>query len=186
MDDKKIVQLYWERNQDAIMVTDQKYGKYCSSIAHRILDSMEDAEECVNDTYFNAWNSMPPHKPSVLSAFLGKITRNLSYNRVKYYHAEKRGGSQVPLALEELGDCVSGFNDVEQEIDRMELTACINDFLKKLSREKRVMFVRRYWYFDSVGEIAVRLKVSENVVSVTLNRVRQGLRDYLAERGFHL
>lgn len=186
MDDKKIVQMYWDRNQEAITLTDKKYGKYCTSIARNILECKEDAEECVNDTYLNAWNAMPPHKPSVLAAFLGKITRNLSFNRVKYKHAEKRGGGQVPLVLEELGECVSGCDNVEQEIDRRELVECINAFLKKLSPEKRTMFVRRYWYFDSVTEIAERLKLSENTVSVNLNRIRHKLRDYLLERGFEL
>lgn len=186
MEDQKIVQLYWDRNEDAIVVTDQKYGKYCTSIAHHILDNMEDTKECVNDTYLNAWNSMPPHRPSVLSTFLGKITRNISLNRVRYKHAERRGSGQFLIALEELGDCVSGYDNVEQAIDLMELAECINGFLHTLSKDKRVMFVRRYWYFDSVGEIAERLKVSENKVSVTLNRLRHALREYLTERGFHV
>ncbi len=186
MEDKKIVQLYWDRNQDAIAATAQKYDKYCTSIAHHILENMEDTKECVNDTYLNAWNSMPPHKPSMLATFLGKITRNLSLNRIRHKHAEKRGSGQFPIALEELGDCVSGHDNVEQAIDYKELTECINEFLKKLSKEKRVMFVRRYWYFDNIGEIANRLKISENKVSVTLNRVRNELREYLTERGFHV
>ena len=186
MEDHKIVQLYWDRNQDAIAATDQKYGKYCSSIAYHILNDLEDTKECVNDTYLNVWNSIPPHKPYILSSYLGKITRNLSLNRVKWKQAEKRGGGDFSVALEELGDCVSGYDNVEQEIDCKELTACINEFLQKLSKEKRVMFVLRYWYFKNISEIATTLKVSENKVSVTLNRVRHELREYLTERGFHV
>ena len=118
MDDAKIVQLYWDRNEQAIPATADKYGRYCTSIANNILGNNEDAEECVNDTYLNAWNSMPPHRPSILSTFLGKIVRNLSFNRYKHNTADKRGGGELPVVLEELSDLVSGKDDVGQAFDQ--------------------------------------------------------------------
>lgn len=186
MEDQKIVQLYWDRNEQAIPETSTKYGAYCASIAKNILGSNEDAEECVNDTYLNAWNSMPPHKPNILSTFLGKITRNLSLNRAKHNAADKRGGGQLPLVLDELSGCISDKDDVEQEIDRRELVRAINSFLDTLSADKRGIFICRYWYFDSISDIGNRFGITENNVSVTLNRLRSNLRDYLLERGFAL
>lgn len=186
MDDAKIVQLYWDRSELAIPATADKYGSYCTSIAQNILGSHGDAEECVNDTYWNAWNSMPPHRPLILSTFLGKITRNLSLNRYKHNTAHKRGGSQAALVMDEIAELVSGTDSVEQEIDRKELTKAIDTFLRTLSAEKRAIFVRRYWYFDNVSDIAFRFGMTENHVSVTLNRLRLKLRNYLLERGFEL
>lgn len=186
MDDAKIVQLYWDRNEQAIPVTADKYGSYCSSIAKNILGNKEDAEECVNDTYMSAWNSMPPHRPSILSVFLGKIVRNLSFNRYKYNTAGKRGGGELPMVLEELSDLVSGKDDVEQAFDQKELTKAIDTFLDSLSPEKRSIFISRYWYTDSVSEIAVRYGMKEGAVSITLNRLRLKLHNYLLERGFEL
>lgn len=186
MDDDRIVQLYWERSQEAIAATDKKYGRYCTSIARNILYSTEDVEECVNDTYLNAWNAMPPNRPTVLSAFLGKITRNLSFNRYKYNTAEKRGGSKTAAVLDELGECVSGNDSVEQEIDRKELVKAINSFLSSVSPEKRNIFISRYWYFDSVNDIAERFGRTENNVSAILSRLRLKLHNYLTERGFEL
>ncbi len=186
MDDQKIVQLYWDRNEQAIPATSAKYGTYCTSIAKNILGNNEDAEECVNDTYLNAWNSMPPHRPSILSTFLGKITRNLSFNRYKHNTADKRGGGQLPLVLDELSDFISDKDDVEQEIDRKELVNAINGFLADISADKRNIFVCRYWYFDSIADIGTRFNMTENNVSVTLNRLRMKLHNYLLERGFDL
>lgn len=186
MDDHEIVQLYWDRNEGAIPATAEKYESYCASIARNILDSREDAEECVNDTYLSAWNAMPPHRPKALSAFLGKITRNLALNRYKERRAEKRGGGALPQALDELAECVSGTEDVEGEIDRRELVEAIDAFLAGLPVRKRDIFVCRYWYFDSISEIAARFGMKTSNVSVTLSRLRKGLRDYLLERGFVL
>lgn len=184
MEDSRIIDLYWDRDESAIPATSEKYGAYCTSIARNILKNEEDTEECVNDTYLNAWNSMPPQKPSVLSAFLGRITRNLSFNRYKLLHTQKRGGGEVPLVLSELGDCVSGRESVEQELDRKELLAEINTFLVGLSKEKRQMFVRRYWYAESVRDIAKRFGVSEGNATMTLKRVRKQLKDVLMEKGY--
>ena len=186
MDDAKIVQLYWDRNEQAIPATADKYGNYCTSIAKNILGNREDAEECVNDTYLNAWNSMPPHRPSILSTFLGKIVRNLSIKRYKYNTADKRGGGQLPVVLDEIAEFVSDTDSVEQEIDRKELLRAIDNFLGTLTAEKRSLFVRRYWHFDSVSDIANRFGMTENNVSVTLNRLRLKLHNYLLERGFEL
>ena len=186
MDDREIIQLYWERNDGAIPATAEKYGNYCASIAGNILGNPEDAKECVNDTYLRAWNAIPPHRPDSLPTFLGRITRNLSLNRFKHLTAEKRGGGQTPLVLDELSDCISGRDDVEQQFTRRELIGAINGFLAELPPEKRRVFLWRYWYFDSVSEIAARLGATENSVSVTLHRLRVKLRGYLSERGFDL
>jgi RNA polymerase sigma-70 factor (ECF subfamily) len=184
MDDSKIVQLYWDRDERAIPTTADKYGGYCTAIAKNILGNREDAEECVNDTYLNAWNSMPPHRPSVLSTYLGKITRNLSYNRYKHITADKRGGGELPAVLDELADCVSSKENLEQELDRQELVRAIDAFLDTLPRDKRSIFLCRYWYTDSISEIADRHGMTAGTVSMTLNRLRGKLHDYLMERGF--
>jgi len=186
MEDEKIIALYWERNEEAILVSEKQYGSYCSVIARNILGSSEDAEECVNDTWLNAWNSMPPQKPKILSAFLGRITRNLSLNRWRYRSAEKRGSGQMELILEELQQIVSGRECVEQEFDRREMIRSINHFLGNLSESKRSIFLCRYWYGDSVKTIAWRFGMTENHVSVTLNRLRKKLKEYLLEGGFEL
>lgn len=186
MEDTKIVQLYWDRDQDAIKYTAQKYENYCTSIARNILGNLEDAEECVNDTYINAWNSIPPHKPGVLSTFLGKIIRNISFNRYKYNHAEKRGGSEIPAILDELSECVSGKEDVEEEIEYKELIRTINDFLASLSQEKRNIFICRYWYSDSIASIAKVYGMKEGTISMILNRLRLKLHEYLTERSFEI
>lgn len=121
MEDREIVNLYWERNSNAIKETASKYGGYCKAIAKNILGNNEDAEECVNDTYLNTWNSIPPNRPNVLSTYLGKITRNLSFDRFRHRHADKRGGGEIELVLDELGECVSGADSVEQEVEKKEL-----------------------------------------------------------------
>lgn len=186
MDDNGIIQLYWDRNDHAISVTSEKYGHYCKSIAKNILNNNEDAEECVNDTYMNAWNSMPPHWPKQLSTFLGKITRNLSFNKYKHNHAEKRGGGEITLVLDELTDCVSDIEDVEQIIDHQKLAKAINTFVRNLSPEKRNIFVQRYWYADSISKIATDYGMLQGTVSKTLERTRKQLKAYLTERGFEL
>lgn len=186
MDDTGIIQLYWDRNDQAISATSEKYGHYCKSIAKNILNNDEDAEECVNDTYLNAWNSMPTHWPKQLATFLGKITRNLSFNKYKHDHAEKRGGGEITLVLDELTDCVSDMDDVEQIIDCQELIKAINTFMRGLSPEKRNLFVRRYWYADSILKIAADYGMLQGTVSKTLERTRNQLKAYLTERGFEL
>lgn len=186
MDDKRIVQLYWDRNEQAIRATSDKYGNYCISIAKNILGSQEDAEECVNDTYMCAWNSIPPHRPNMLSAFLGKLTRNISLNRYRRNTAGRRGGTEVPVVLDEIAEFVSDTDGVEQAIDRRELVQAINTFLDRLPADKRRIFVCRYWYFDSISGLASRFGMTETHVSVTLHRLRLKLHNDLLEKGFEL
>lgn len=184
MEDAKIVQLYWDRNEQALSATADKYGNYCTAIARNILTNAEDVEECVNDTYLGAWNAMPPHRPSILSAFLGRITRNLSFNRYKRNSADKRGGSELPAVLHELSDCVCGKDNVEQELEQKELVQALNAFLNSLPQKKRDIFVCRYWYTDSISDIARRYSLKEGTVSMILSRLRKKLHHYLLERGF--
>lgn len=146
----------------------------------------QDAEECVNDTYLSTWNSVPPHRPNNLRAFLGKITRNLSFNRYKYNRTGKRGGGELSMVLQELSDLVSGKDDVEQAFDQKELTKAIDTFLDRLSPKKRSIFISRYWYTDSISGIAVRHNMNDGAVSMTLSRIRLKLHDFLSERGFEL
>lgn len=176
MDDNGIIQLYWDRNDQAIKATSEKYGHYCKAIAKNILNNEEDAGECVNDTYLKAWNSVPAQWPEQLAAFLGKITRNLSFNKYKHNHAEKRGGGEIALVLDELADCVSDVDTVEQTMDRHELSKAVNAFVKGLPMEKRNIFVRRYWYADPVSDIAKDHGMLQGTVSKTLERTRKQLK----------
>lgn len=184
MDDAKIVQMYFDRNEQAIPATADKYGSYCTSIANNILGNHEEAEECVNDTYLNTWNAIPPHRPKMLSTFLGKIVRNLAFNRYKHNTADKRGGGEIAAVLDELAGCVSGGENVEQACEYKELIAAINGFLGTLPADKRNIFVCRYWYTDSISDIAARFDMTYSAVSMILNRLRTKLHNYLTERGY--
>lgn len=186
MDDGRIVQMYFDRDERAISVTAEKYGRYCTAIAANILCSREDAEECVSDTYWNAWNAIPPHRPKILSAFLGKITRNLAFNRYKRETAAKRGGGELPAVLEELADMVSGQENVEAAFDRKELVAEINRFLSRLPAEKRGIFLCRYWYGESIAFVASSRGMTQAAVTMCLARLRSQLREYLVKRGYEL
>ncbi len=181
MDDNMIVQLYWERSEYAIMETDQKYGNYCKSIAYNILHNMPDAEETLNDTYMDAWNAMPPHRPSILPTFLGKITRRIAIDRWRTLSRQKRGGGEIILALEELEECVAGSQNVESEIERKELAELINHFLDSLPDTERQVFLSRYWYMDSIQEIARKFGFSQSKVMSMLYRLRKKLRRSLEE-----
>ena len=186
MEDKEIVALYWKRDEKAISETAVKYGKYCKRIALNIVCNNEDAEECVNDTYLQTWNSIPPHKPSLLSTFLGKIVRNLSFNKYKSIHSAKRGGYEIALILDEICEIVSDKDSVEDHVIRQEMIRDINSFIQNLSEEKQYMFIRRYWYSDSIIDIAKQCEKTENNVSTVLGRIRNKLRNYLIERGYDL
>jgi len=175
MDDRQIVELYWARDSRAIDETSRKYGGYCYAIAYRILQSHEDTEEAVNDTYLGAWQSMPPHRPAILSTFLGKIARNLSLKKWRASHTAKRGGGEVALTLEELGECVPSSYNVEQTVETRELAREIDAFLRSLPPTECDLFLRRYWYFDSVKEIATRFGFTESKVKMQLLRTRQKL-----------
>ncbi len=183
MEDSAIVELYWAREEQALVETEGKYGGYCRTIACHILNNREDAEECVNDTYLRAWNAMPPQRPTLLGAFLGRITRNLSLDRYKIGRAEKRGGGQLPLALEELGDCAGTANQLEERLEAAELGRMIDQFLRTLPEKDCCMFLRRYWYVDSIQDIAKRYHMAEGSVKSNLYRLRQRLRTHLEQEG---
>jgi len=177
--DEAIVNLYWSRDERAIQHTDEKYHIYCHTIADRILQSEGDAEECVNDTWLRAWNTIPPQKPSSLRLFLGRITRNLSLDRYRRLHADKRGGGEMPLLLEELSDCATEGDTVFEEVHKNELAEKLRHFLTDLPLRDRTVFLRRYFYAQAVNEIARQLGISENSVSKILSRTRGRLKDYL-------
>ena len=183
MDDKAILDLYWARSEQAISETDAKYGVYCFCIAYNILNSREDSEESVSDNYMAAWNSIPPKRPAILSAFLGKITRYISLDHWKKRSRLKRGGGEMELCLEELQDCVSGRESTEDAVIRKETIAAVNHFLSTLSETERKVFLCRYWYLESVKDIAERFGFSPNRTSILLRRVRQKLNTYLATEG---
>ncbi len=184
MEDKSIVDLYWQRDEQAISETQKKYGSYCHSIAYNILHNNEDAEESVNDTYNDAWHSMPPHRPSVLSTFLGKITRRISIDKFRHRTAEKRGGGELPLVLDELGDCVADDESIEDEFEKQRLSDVVNAFLRSLPETERKVFLCRYWYMDSVASICEQFKFSESKVESMLFRTRGKLRVVLVKEGF--
>ena len=186
MEDKDIIGLYFERSEEAINETALKYSTLLSHIAFGILGSREDAEECVNDTYMQAWNSIPPSQPKRLSAFLGKITRNLSLNRYDLLTAKKRGGGSKELALEELEECIPSTGDLQRQVEDAELAELINLFLDKLNRESRIIFMRRYWYFCTVREIAEDMCIGESKVKMSLLRTRKKLRQFLEKQGVSL
>ena len=183
MEDNGIVDLYWERSETAISETSKKYSRYCRFISFNILRNNEDAEECVNDTYLRAWNAMPPNRPNCLATFLGKITRNLSLDKFKKYNAEKRGLGQTELVLSEVDDCVPSSSTVEQDIAEKELVEILDRFLENLPKEKRIMFMQRYWYLMPIKEIAERSGESESQVKSALFRTRNNLKTILEKEG---
>lgn len=183
MEDSQIIDLYFSRSEEAIGETAIKYGGYCHSIAMNILENEEDAQESVNDTWLSAWNSIPPERPNIFSAFLGRITRNLSLDAWRRRQAFKRGGGRVQLALEELRDCVSGQESLENSAIRRETLRSIQHFLDGLSPTERSVFVCRYWYLDSSKEIAERSGFSQGKVRSMLRRVRSRLDAYLEKEG---
>lgn len=184
MDDKTIVDLYFLRNEDAIGLTEEKYGPYCYSIAYNILSNREDAQESVSDTYMAAWNSIPPRRPSVLSAFLGKLTRHISIDRWRQRTAAKRGGGEVAVALEELSECVAGLQNIELEYERKELMKAYTRFLKELPETERRVFLGRYWYMESIEAIANKFGFSQSKVKMLLQRTRIKLRLRFEEEGY--
>lgn len=186
MEDEKIVELYWSRNESAIGATEKKYGPYLTKIAYNILANREDSEESVNDTYLHAWNSMPPHKPGTLSSYLAKITRRVSIDLFRKRTRDKRQASEYALSLEELGDCVSAGGTPEEALDVQLLAEAINTFLHAQSEEMRNTFIGRYYFLDSVKTVANYCGMSEAKAKSMLYRTRQNLRHYLTEEGFDL
>ena len=185
MDDSRIVDLYWDRDERAVEETAQKYGPYCQQIAMNILRNLQDAEECVNDTYLRTWNTIPPQRPTKLGAFVGKITRHLSLDKFKARSAEKRLGDSFGLSLEELEGCLPS-GDFEADLDAQAIGAAINRFLGKELPTARKIFVCRYFYGDSIEDICRRFSMTEAKVKSSLFRSRNRLRAHLEKEGIGL
>lgn len=184
MDDIEIVELYWQRDEAAIACTDKKYRHYLHTIAYHILSNREDSQESVNDTYLAAWNSIPPHRPQVLSTYLGKLTRRISIDRYRKKNAGKRAGSEYALSLEELSDCLSAGDTTVQELDCQMLADAIATYLKALPQEAKTVFIGRYYYLDPIAKIAQYCRISQSKVKILLYRTRQGLGQHLKEEGY--
>jgi len=182
--DDIIVNLFWDRQEDALAKTQEAYGAYCLQIAGRILGNPEDARECVNDAYIAAWNSIPPNRPENLKTYLGKLTRRISMKRWRSRDAQKRGSGEIALSLEELGDCIPSGILLEEQLVGKELTETINGFLEQLPKQQRQVFVLRYWYGCSIQEISSKFGFSKSKVESMLHRTRNKLRETLREEGY--
>lgn len=185
MQDEKIVELYFERNELALKETEVKYGKYLFKIAFGILSDKSDSEESVSDTYLSAWNSIPPQKPSVLSTYLAKLTRRISIDIFRKKNSKKRAASQYTLSLSELEDCIKSTENTEDNMENKELAAAISTFLRTLSKESRTLFVCRYYFCDSLKDAARHVGVSEGKAKSVLYRTRLKLKDYLLKEGLY-
>ena len=184
MDDSRIVDLYWERSEQAICETERKYGNYCFSIANNILPYREDAEESVNDTYLAAWNAMPPSRPCILSTFLGKLTRRISIDRLRNLKADKRGAGTVPVALDELSECIPSGSDPVAEVEAKELAETIGRFLDTVPHTERKVFLMRYFDLAKIQDIAEKFNMSVAKVKSMLHRTRGKLRMHLQKEGY--
>ena len=184
MEDNQIVELYFERNADAIKETDSKYGSYCFAIADNILHNREDSEECVNDTYIGVWNAIPPTRPNNFTAFLCKITRNISLKRIEAMARQKRSQSTI-VSLDELAEILPD-ESIGENISNDNLTELISDFLRKEKADVRNVFMRKYYFFDSVGDIAKRYDFTEDKVKSMLYHTRKKLKDYLIKEGVEI
>ena len=185
MQDYEIVDLYWARSEQAIKETGNKYGAYCRKIAMNIVSNDEDSEECLNDTYLSAWNAMPEDRPQLLAPYLGAITRNHALTLYRKHHSQKRGAGQAGLALDELFE-VAASTSTEDEVDMALLSQHLNIFLSGISKTDRIAFVRRYFYVDSLSDIASSLSMSESAVKSLLFRLRQKLKEFLIKEGYEL
>lgn len=185
MEDSQIVELYWERKEEAIKETSLKYGRLCTNIAKNILSSYEDSEECVNDTYLVVWNAIPDERPNRFSAFISRITRNLALKKYEYLSAAKRNPAAI-TSLEELEDCVSGTDSIESEVEKGQIERAIEQFLWRQKEEKRNIFIRRYWYFDSIESICRSTGFTQSKVKSILYELRQKLRKHLESEGVEI
>jgi RNA polymerase sigma-70 factor (ECF subfamily) len=183
MKDTEIIELYWNRDESAISATADVYGNYCYSIAYHILQCNEDAQECVNDTYWKAWKTIPPQRPSRLATYLGKITRNLSINRFKWLTAQKRGRGQMELVLKELENCIPTQGDMEQLENEIVLSDAINQFLQEQPQTERDIFVGRYWHLYAISDLAQAYGMRESKVASLLLRMRKKLKYHLEKEG---
>lgn len=186
MEDHKIIALFFERDERAIKETERSYGGYCYAVAKAVLGSESDAEETVSDALLKVWHTIPPQRPASLKLYMAKITRNLAISRWRALGAEKRGGSQTMIALEELGDCVSDGQDVTLELDKKELSRAISQFLRGEKERDRGIFIRRYFYLEDAGTIALRYGLREANVLQILSRTRRKLKQYLIREGYSL
>ena len=184
MEDKQIVDLYWERSESAIKETEKKYGRYCHYIAYQILENDEDAKEVVNDTYLKTWQTIPPKRPEALKPYVGMISRHLAFDVYEEQHTQKRG--QIPLVLDELAECLPSDDEEWDVVSGIALHDSLNTFLRGLPLKTRNIFIRRYWYLDSIADISKRFAISESKVKSTLLRCRNKLREYLEKEGFTL
>ena len=184
LDDKTIIELYFQRNEQAIQAAMEAYGNYCQTVANTILEDPGDAEEAVADTWIQAWNTIPPQRPVHLRLYLGKITRNRALSIWRKKHAQSRGGGQVPLVLDELSDCLSTQSSPEELVSTKELAKSISAFLQTLPQRQRTMFLRRYFYLEDIHSIAALFGTREVNVRMTLSRLRQKLKDYLIQEGY--
>lgn len=186
MEDRDIIEMYFERIESAIAETASKYGKFCYNISINILQNRQDAEESVNDTYLQTWNSIPPARPNSLPAYLGRIVRNISLNRIKAKRTQKRGSGEYELAYDELAEIISDPQSVDDLIDEMLLKDLINQWLGTLTQEQRMVFVGRYWFFDSVTSISSKMNFSVSKTKMLLLRLRNELKEHLESEGIHL
>lgn len=184
MEDTKIIDLYFARDEQAIAETDKKYGRYCFVLANSILSNVQDAEEAVSDTYLKTWNAIPPHRPAVFRLFLAKITRNLAFTRWRGLNAEKRGGGTMALVLEELSECVAAPGSVEDGVNGKELAKAIRSFLNTIPPREQDIFLRRYFFVEESEAIARRYGMKPATVLRTLSRTRSKLKQYLSKEGY--
>ena len=186
IDDDKIIKLFWERSEDAIRETEAKYGRYMMSVASNILTDEQDRRECISDALLAAWNAIPPARPPALKLYLAKITRNLAVSKWRKLSAEKRGYGQVAEVFDELAELPDGKDTAQEVADSMALAQALSSFLRSSGRVQRTVFIKRYWLFMPIREIARSTGLSESNVKVMLHRLRSELRKYLLKEGFEL
>ena len=186
MDDRRIVELFLERSEEAILETDIKYGRYCHKIAFNVLGNDEDSEECVNDAYMRAWGSIPPNEPDSMASYIGRITRNLALDKLRQKQSDKRGNGEVPVVLDELAECVSGHDELERRQDSAEIAAAIDSFLDELNSVERGVFMRRYWMMEPIADVANRYDISVSKTTTVLFRLRNRLKKHFMKEGIPL
>lgn len=186
MDDRRIVELFLERSEEAILETDIKYGRYCHKVAFNVLGNDEDSEECVNDAYMRAWGSIPPNEPDSMASYIGRITRNLALDKLRQKQSDKRGNGEVPVVLDELAECVSGHDELERRQDSAEIAAAIDSFLDELNSVERGVFMRRYWMMEPIADVANRYDISVSKTTTMLFRLRNRLKKHFMKEGIPL
>lgn len=186
MEDNRIIDLYWERNENALTQTAEKYGKLCYSIAFNLLNNNEDSEECVDDTYLSAWNLMPPQRPAFLSAFLAKITRNNAFNRIKYSKRKKRSNSQPDILLSELEECLPSNQSADESLNESYVAELISNYLRSISKNKATLFIFRYFFCYSIDELSAKSGYTKEKITSMLYRMRCELKIKLKEGGVEI